>query len=131
MAFFTLLFLLTFLYVNDFFYHYLSVLSCDRTNLHPFPTFLFTATLQTVPVGINFSNFYLIKIIFCVMLLIRLLIYASAIAVSSVRFIPFSLNHSLRRKTFQAFNFTSQIEMIYIFICINDPIDTSNIYFYF
>ena len=49
------------------------------------------------------------------MLLIRLLIYATAIPVSSVRLIPFSLIHSLQRKMFQAFNFTHQIEMIFLY----------------
>ena len=116
MMFFTLLFALNFLYVNEFFYYYLSVLSCDRTNLHPSPTsHVFTNTLQTIPIGINISNFYLIKIILCFMLLIRLLISASVIAVSSVRFIPFNLNHSLRQNPLEAFNFTSQIETIIIF----------------
>ena len=79
----------------------------------PPPPFLFTNILQTVPVGINFSNFYLIKIIFCVMLLIRLLIYASAICCVVCEISTF------------------QIEMIYIFIFINDPIDTSIIFFIF
>ena len=52
----------------------------------------------------------LIKIIFCVMLLIRLLIYASVIVVSSVRFIPYKLNLNSRPKTLEAFNFNSQID---------------------
>ena len=59
--------------------------------------------ILSIPVGINISNFYLIKIIFCVMLLIRLLIYASVIVVSSVRFIPFNLNLTSRPKTLEAF----------------------------
>ena len=123
MTLFTILFVLNFLYVNVFFYYYLSVLSCGRTNLYPSPTsHVFTNTLQTVPVGINISNFSPIKIILCVMLLIRLLISASVIAVSSVRFIPFNLNHSLRQKLLEAFNSISQIETIYFFIFINDPI---------
>ena len=132
MAFFTLLFVLNFLYVNEFFYYCLSVLSCGRTNLHPSPTsHVFTNTLLTVPVGINISNFYLVKIIFCVMLLIRLLIYASVIVVSSVIFIPFNLNLNSRPKTLEAFNFNSQIETIYFLILIIDPIDTSIILFIF
>ena len=103
MAFFTLLFVLNLLYVNDFFYYCLSVLSCGRTNLHPSPTsHVFINTLLTVPVGINISNIYLIKTIFCVMLLIRLLIYASVIVLSSVRFIPFNLNLNSRPKTLEA-----------------------------
>ena len=103
MAFFTLLFVLNVLYVNEFFYYCLSVLSCGRTNLHPSPTsHVFIYTLLTVPVGINISNIYLIKTIFCVMLLIRLLIYASVIVLSSVRFIPFNLNLNSRPKTLEA-----------------------------
>ena len=39
------------------------------------------------------------------MLLIRLLIYASVIVVSSVRFIPFNLNLNSRPYTLEAFNF--------------------------
>ena len=132
MALFTLLFVLNFLYVNEFFYYCLFVLSCGRTNLRPSPTsHVFTNTLITVPVGIIISNFYLFKIIFCVMLLIRLLIYASVIVVSSVRFIPFNLNLNLRPKTLEAFNFNSQIETIYFLIPIIDSIDTSIILFIF
>ena len=132
MTFFTLLFVLNFLYVNELFYYYLSVLSRGRTNLHPSPaSHVFTNTLQTVPVGINISNFYLVKIILCVMLLIRLLISAPVIAVSSVRFIPFNMNHSLRHKPLEAFNFTSQIETIYFLIFINDPIVTKVLSFSF
>ena len=92
---------------------------------------MFTNILLTVPVGINISNFTLIKIIFCVMLLIRLLIYASVIVVSSVRFIPFNLNLNLGPKTLEAFNFNSQIETIYFLILIIDPIDTRIILFIF
>ena len=65
------------------------------------------------------------------LLLIRLLIYASVIVVSSVRFIPFNLNLNLRPKTLEAFNFNSQIETIYFLILIIDPIDTSIILFIF
>ena len=56
-------------------------LYCHVVELTCTPPHVFTNTLLTVPVGINISNFYLIKITFCVMLLIRLLIYASVIVV--------------------------------------------------
>ena len=100
MAFVTLLFVLTSCMLMNFFYYCLSVLSCGRTKLHPSPTsHVFTNALLTVPVGINISNFCLIKIIFGVILLIRLLISAYVIVVSSVRFIPFNLNLNSRPKT--------------------------------
>ena len=65
------------------------------------------------------------------LLLTRLLIYASVIVVSSVRYIPFNLNLNSRPKTLEAFNFNSQIETIYFLIIIIDPIDTSIILFIF
>ena len=102
------------------------VLYSSRTNLPPPPPpppSAFTNSLPNIHVAINISIFDLIKIIAFVLLLIRTLTYAFPITVLSVRFTPFNFNHCLRRKTSQACHSTPQIEMIIIFILINELTD--------
>ena len=102
---------------------YEDVLSYGKTNLHHAPTSSISVnTLPTNP--LKYITFFLMKTMLCVLLMIRLLIYAFPITILSVRFIPFNFNHTLPR------NFTPQGEMIF-FILIIDPIDTSIILFFF
>ena len=57
--------------------------------------------------------------------MIRFLFHIFLNIVLSVRFIPFKFNLSLLRKKHRVFNFVPLVEMILLFLLMNEPIDSS------